>query len=41
MDKMEKMKVMDKVVRELEDLANSQTTLLKKIGQIEWKIIWR
>jgi hypothetical protein len=35
MDKMEKMKMMDKLVRELEDLTNSQTSLLKKIGQIE------
>ena len=35
MDKMEKMKAMDKVVRQLEDLANSETSLLKKIGQIE------
>jgi ElaB/YqjD/DUF883 family membrane-anchored ribosome-binding protein len=35
MDNMEKMKVMDKLVRELEDLTNSQTSLLKKIGQVE------
>ncbi len=27
--------MMDKLVRELEDLTNSQTSVLKKIGQIE------
>lgn len=26
---------MDKIIRELEDLTNSQTSVLKKIGQIE------
>lgn len=31
----EKLAVMDKVLRELEDLTNSQTSVLKKIGQIE------
>ena len=31
----EKLAVMDKLLRELEDLANSQTSVLKKIGQIE------
>ena len=30
----EKLAVMDKLLRELEDLANSQTSVLKKIGQI-------
>ncbi len=35
MDKMEKMKMMDKMVRELEDVTNSQTSLLKKIAQLE------
>lgn len=29
------MAVMDKIIRELEDLVNSQTSVLKKIGQIE------
>ncbi len=27
--------MMDKILRELEDLTNSQTSVLKKIGQIE------
>ncbi len=35
MDKREKMAMMDKIVRELEDFTNSQTSVLKKIGQIE------
>ena len=35
MDKMEKKKMMDKMVRELEDITNSQTSLLKKIAQLE------
>ncbi len=35
MDKMEKKKMMDKMVRELEDVTNSQTSLLKKIAQLE------
>ena len=35
MEKMEKMKMMDKMIRELEDLVNSQTSLLKKIAQLE------
>ncbi len=35
MDKREKMVMMDKILRELEDLTNSQTSVLKKIGQIE------
>ncbi len=30
-----KLEMMDKILRELEDLANSQTSVLKKIGQIE------
>ena len=34
MDKMEKKKMMDKMVRELEDVTNSQTSL-KKIAQLE------
>ncbi|MFS8082170.1 MAG: hypothetical protein ACMG51_01855 [Ginsengibacter sp.] len=35
MDKIEKMHAMEKMVRELEDLVNTQTSLLKKVGQIE------
>jgi hypothetical protein len=35
MNNREKLAVMDKIVRELEDLANSQTAVMKKIGQIE------
>lgn len=35
MDKMEKLNMMDKILRELEDLVNSETALLKKLGQIE------
>lgn len=35
MDKMEKKNMMDKMVRELEDVSNSQTSLLKKIAQLE------
>lgn len=32
---MEKLKMMDKILRELEDLVNSETALLKKLGQLE------
>lgn len=35
MENIEKMHLMDKLLRELEDLSNSQTSLLKKIGQLE------
>jgi ElaB/YqjD/DUF883 family membrane-anchored ribosome-binding protein len=35
MNKMEKKNMMDKMIRELEDLTNSQTSLLKKIAQLE------
>jgi hypothetical protein len=35
MDKMEKLTLMDKILRELEDLKNSQTSVLKKLAQIE------
>ena len=35
MDKMEKLTVMNKILRELEDVSNSSTALLKKIAQIE------
>jgi ElaB/YqjD/DUF883 family membrane-anchored ribosome-binding protein len=35
MEKIEKKAIMDKMIRELEDLTNSQTSVLKKIGQLE------
>ncbi len=35
MDKVEKMHMMDKMIRELEDLSNSQLSLLKKVSQLE------
>ncbi len=35
MEKIEKMHIMDKMLRELEDITNSQTSLLKKIAQLE------
>lgn len=35
MDKIEKMHAMEKMVRELDDLVNTQTSVLKKVGQIE------
>ncbi len=35
MDKMEKLNIMNKILRELEDVSNSSTALLKKIAQIE------
>ena len=35
MDKMEKLKLMDKMLRELDDLKNSQISVLKKLTQIE------
>lgn len=35
MDKREKALLMDKIIRELEDLKNTQASLVKKIGQIE------
>ncbi len=35
MEQLEKMKMMEKIVRELDDLQNSQTSVLKKISQIE------
>ncbi|SFO39301.1 hypothetical protein SAMN04488519_10659 [Algoriphagus ornithinivorans] len=35
MDKLEKMDMMDKILREFEDLRNSQTSVLKKISKIE------
>jgi GTP-dependent phosphoenolpyruvate carboxykinase len=35
MDKVEKFKSMEKILREIEDLKNSETAVIKKIGQIE------
>ena len=35
MDKSEKKRLMEKMLRELEDILNSQTSLLKKIAQLE------
>ena len=35
MDKREKLHAMEKMLRELDDIVNSQTSLLKKISQIE------
>lgn len=35
MDKREKLEAMDKILRELEDLKNSETAVLKKVTQIE------
>lgn len=35
MDKMQKLGMMDKILRELDDLKSSQTSVLKKISQIE------
>lgn len=35
MEKMEKLEMMGKIVRELEDLKNSETAVLKKVAQIE------
>jgi hypothetical protein len=35
MEKLEKLEMMDKILRELDDLKNSQTSVLKKVSQIE------
>ncbi|QRR03102.1 hypothetical protein [Dyadobacter sandarakinus] len=35
MDKIEKFRSMEKILREIEDLKNSETAVIKKIGQIE------
>ncbi len=35
MEKREKLHTMEKMLRELDDVANSQTSLLKKISQLE------
>jgi galactitol-specific phosphotransferase system IIC component len=34
MDKIQKLELMDKIQRELDDLQNSQTAILKKVSQI-------
>lgn len=35
MDKREKWDLMEKMIRELDDIVNSQTSLLKKVAQLE------
>ena len=35
MDKREKLDSMEKMIRELDDIVNSQTSLLKKVAQLE------
>lgn len=35
MEKLEKLEMMDKILRQLDDLKNSQTSIIKKIGAIE------
>lgn len=35
MDKLKKFELMEKITRELEDLKNSQTVIVQKIGKIE------
>jgi hypothetical protein len=35
MEKMQKLAMMDKILRELDDLKSSQTSVLKKVTQIE------
>ncbi len=35
MDKKEKLTMMEKMVRQLEDLVNSETAVVRKIGQME------
>ena len=35
MEKLQKLELMDKIIRELDDLKNSQTSVLKKIAKIE------
>lgn len=35
MNKQEKLDALDKILRELEDLKNSETSVLKKVAQIE------
>ena len=35
MEKVDKLNIMNKVLRELDDLVHSETSLLKKLGQLE------
>ena len=35
MEKLQKLELMDKILRELEDLKSSQTAVLRKVAQIE------
>ncbi len=35
MDKVEKLHMMEKILRELDDVVNSQTSLLKKVARLE------
>ena len=35
MNKLQQLELMDKILRELQDLENSQTSVLKKVSQIE------
>jgi len=35
MEKMQKLEMMDKILRELEDVKSSQTSVLRKISQVE------
>lgn len=35
MEKREKLQMMDKLLREIDDIVNTQTSLLKKIAQVE------
>lgn len=35
MDNNEKLNIMDKILRELDDISNSSTALLKKVAQVE------
>ncbi|MET0466446.1 MAG: hypothetical protein ABW007_25030 [Chitinophagaceae bacterium] len=35
MNKLQQLQLMDKILRELQDLENSQTSVLKKVAQIE------
>jgi hypothetical protein len=37
MDKMQKLEMMDKILRELDDVKSSQTSVLKKISKVEAK----
>lgn len=37
MDKREKLAMMDKILRELEDLTNSQTSVVKKLARSKLK----